>query len=109
MDELSYPNRSRRRSRSRSRHRSRSRSPHESTIATEHNQRQTQYIPIPVPYYQPQAHSSQPAPMTSSNTKSQPVSYLIPQAKQQFINENNQSTVKNLFFFSSNRKIFSLI
>jgi len=90
--------RSRRRSRRYSSHRSRSYSPHESTTITDTKQKQTQFIPISVPYYQPQAHQSQPASIMPTNNNSQPISYIVPQAKQQFIEENNQSTVRNFSF-----------
>lgn len=88
IDELTRSNHSRRHSRSRPR--SRSRSPLETTTMTESNPKQTQFVPIPVPYYQP-------VPMTSNNTNSQPVSYLIPQNKQQFVGENNQTIVRISF------------
>jgi hypothetical protein len=98
---MSRSHRSRRRSRSRQR--SRSPSPFASTIVTDsntnHHQKQTQFIPIPVPYYHPQIQPSQPGPVTSPNKNSQPVSYLIPQAKQQFIDDNNQLTVNISFSF----------
>jgi hypothetical protein len=104
MDELPRTNRSRRRSRSRSRrhssYRSRSYSPLASTTVTENNQNQTSFMP----YYQPQSQPSQPAPITSINNKSQPISYILPQAKQQFIEEYNQPTVRIFSFFD--RKIF---
>lgn len=113
MDELPRSSRSRRRSRSR--HRSRSQSPFASTIANDsnnnnNNQKQTQFIPIPVPYYQPPIQPSQPGPVTSTNTNSQPMSYMIPQAKQQFVEDNNQLPVNiSSFFFFSQSKNVSLI
>jgi len=97
MDDLPRMSRSRRRSRSRrySSHRSRSYSSDESPINTDTKHKQTQFIPITVPYYQPQ---SQSAPIMSTNNNSQPISYMVPQAKQQFIEENNQSTVRTFLF-----------
>jgi hypothetical protein len=104
MDEVPRSTRSHRRSRSR--HRSRSQSPFLSTTPTDNNnnnnnnQKQTQFIPIPVPYYQPQVQPSQPGPVTSTNTNSQPISYIIPQAKQQFVDDNNQLVNISFFLFS---------
>src|SRR5690242_18089052 len=102
MDELPRMSRSHRRSRScrHSSHRSRSHSPRESTLggnnSQDNNTKQPQFIPIPVPYYQPSAQplppsSSQPTtqvPNASSNnntnSSNQPMSYIIQQPKQQF-------------------------
>ncbi len=102
MDDLPRISRSRRRSRRYSSHRSRSYSPHESPTITDTKQKQTQFIPISVPYYQPQAQQSQPASIMPTNNNSQPISYIVPQAKQQFIEENNQSTVRTFLFDCKN-------
>lgn len=88
MDAYSRSSRPRQPPYSRSRHRSRSSSPAESTNDTNVPQ-QTQFIPIPVPYYQPQAQS-QP----TSNINGKPISYVIPQAKQQYLDESNPSAVE---------------
>jgi hypothetical protein len=107
MDEYPRTSRSHRHSRRHSSHRSRSYSPRESTTTTENNHKQTQFVPISVPYYQPQTQPSQSAPIISTN-KSQPISYIIPHVKQQFIEENNhQPSVR--IFFSIKKKIFFLI
>jgi hypothetical protein len=101
MDDLSRTSRSRHRSRSRSRrhsdHRSSSHSPRESTTNADNNPKQTQFFPVPVPYYQPTPQPAQP-PLISSNNHNPPMSYLMPQVKQQFIEENIQPTVKICHF-----------
>jgi hypothetical protein len=114
MEELPRMSRSRRRSRSRrhSGHRSRSHSPRENTSggnnSQDNNTKQTQFIPIPVPYYQPQAQP-QPAPQQqpqaptaqSNNPNNQPMSYVIPQPKQQYIEEFIQSSVRIVCFLNN--------
>jgi hypothetical protein len=118
MDEVSRASHSRHRSRSRScrhsSHRSRSYSPRDSPISDDNNnnQKQTQFIPIAVPYYQPQqATSSQLKPMqtpnVASNNNSSSISYIMPQAQQQYRDENIQSTVRIFLFF--NQKTIYLI
>jgi len=109
MDEVSRASHSRHRSRSRScrhsSHRSRSYSPRDSPTSDDNNnnQKQTQFIPIAVPYYQPQqATSSQLKPMqtpnVASNNNSSSISYIMPQAQQQYRDENIQSTVRIFLF-----------
>ena len=108
MDELSRTSRSRHRSRSRScrhsSHRSRSYSPRDSTIADDNTKKQPQFIPIPVPYYQPQPptaaqqRTTTHTPTASSNNNTQPISYIMPQAKPQYIEENIQPTVRIFLF-----------
>ncbi|CAF2803347.1 unnamed protein product [Rotaria sp. Silwood2] len=101
MDDVSRSSRSRRRSRSRrqSGHRSRSNSPDESTVIEDNNPKQTQFIPIPVPYYHPQqVPSSQTtkmqAPVVSTNNNQQGISYIVPQTKQQYIEDTIQPNTK---------------
>ncbi|CAF1063247.1 unnamed protein product [Rotaria sordida] len=103
MDDLSRTNRSSRRRpriRRQSSHRSRSNSPDESTIIDDNNQKQTQFIPIPIPYYQPQqtASTSQTTklqtPMISSNNNPSSISYIVPQSKQQYMEETVQPNTK---------------
>jgi hypothetical protein len=100
-------NRSRHRSHScrRSSRHSRSYSPHESTITTENNNhsRPNQVIPIHVPYYQPQSTSTLSQAITTqtqipptNNHNFQPVSYIMPQPKQQYVEDHN---VKQDFIF----------
>lgn len=105
MDEFPRTTRSRRRSRSRrhSGRRSRSHSPRESLAggnnSQDNNLKQPQFIPIPVPYYQPpiptQASSSQPATQplnvpSNSNINNPPMTYVIQPPKQQFMEESVQ-------------------
>lgn len=113
MEDLSRTSRSRRRSRSRrhSSHRSRSRSPRDSSSGGNNNNnnqdntlKQPQFIPIPVPYYQPPpaqpqtvnqpstAQTSNLLPNSTNNT--QPVSYIIQPPKQHFIEEFIQPSNK---------------
>ena len=74
--------RSRRRSHRYSERRSRSRSPRASTTTTDnHHKQQPQFIPVPVPYYQP---------------ANNPNSYLIPQATQKMAGENPPATVRSV-------------
>ena len=100
MEELSRTGRSRRRSRRHSSHRSRSHSPRDSLAggnnSQDNNLKQPQFIPIPVPYYQPpiqtQPSSSQPTTQplnvpSNSNTNNQPMTYVIQPSKQQFMEE----------------------
>ncbi|CAF1122715.1 unnamed protein product [Rotaria sp. Silwood1] len=102
MDELSRMGRSHRRSRSRrqSSHRSRSNSPDESTVIDDNNnQKQTQFIPIPVPYYHPQqVPSSQTTkmqiPIASTNNNQPAISYIVPQPKQQYVEDTIQPNTK---------------
>ena len=110
MEDFSRTSRSRRRSRSRrhSEHRSRSHSPRESLAAGNNSQdnhlKQPQFIPIPVPYYQPpmqpQASSSQPPPQSlnipsTSNNNNQPMTYVLqPSKQQQLMDEFVQSPVR---------------
>jgi len=112
MEEMSRTSRSGRRSRScrHSSHRSRSHSPRENSSygnnSHDNNTKQPQFIPIPIPYYQPptqsQQLSSQPTTQTSNmisnNNTTQPMSYVIQPSKQQFIEELIQPTVKNIIF-----------
>ncbi|CAF1112212.1 unnamed protein product [Adineta ricciae] len=104
FDECPHVSRSRHRSHSRSRHhsrnRSRSYSPQESTAPVDSTPKATQFVPIPVPYYQPQSQvpppakpSTQTSAMASSNT-SQPMSYVLPQNNQQFIEGSSQTIMK---------------
>ena len=81
-------NRSRRRSPSRSR-RSRSRSPQE-------NPKAPQFIPIPVPYYQPQtqAQTTAAAPPTNPNSG---LSFLQSHLKKAFVDENANNPVRKSF------------
>ncbi|CAF4546442.1 unnamed protein product [Rotaria sp. Silwood1] len=116
MEELSRMSGSRRHSRSRrhSSHRSRSRSPRENSStgnnAQDNNIKQPQFIPIPVPYYQPPTQPPQPQPQPTvqtlnttsnnnnhnhnNNNNNQPISYFIQPPKQQFIEEMFQPTPK---------------
>ncbi|CAF1466994.1 unnamed protein product [Rotaria sordida] len=115
MEELARMSGSRRHSRScrHSSHRSRSRSPRENTSTGNNTQdnnnniKQPQFIPIPVPYYQPPTQPpAQPTVQTLNtpsnnnnnnnniNNNNQPISYIIPQPKQQFIEEYIQPTAK---------------
>ncbi|CAF2865463.1 unnamed protein product [Rotaria sp. Silwood2] len=115
MDELTRMSGSRRHSRScrHSSHRSRSRSPRENSSTgnntQDNNAKQPQFIPIPVPYYQPPTQLPQPPPIQSTaqtlnttsnnnsnnnNNHNQPMSYIIQQPKQQFIEEIIQPTPK---------------
>jgi hypothetical protein len=122
MDEVSRVSRSRRRSRRHSNHRSRSHSPRESSSggnnSQENNLKQPQFIPIPIPYYQPPMHpqpsSSQPTTQAlnassnnnnNSNTN-QPMSYVIQPPKQQFIEEIIQPTVRTDDFLMKNYLIY---
>jgi hypothetical protein len=71
--------------------------------------KQPQFIPIPVPYYQPPAQPpSQPSTQTSNtssnnninnNNNNQPMTYVIQQPKQRFVEEIIQSAVKQNSFF----------
>lgn len=112
MDELPRGSRSRRRSHSRSRrqsdHRSRSNSPDASSTGGDNNQKQTQFIPIPVPYYHPQQmpatqttpatqQSKTQAPTTMLNNNPSTMSYMVPQTKQ-YNDDNLQSAVRYLHF-----------
>lgn len=109
MEDFSRASRSRRRSRSRrhSDHRSRSHSPRESLAGGNNSQdnhlKQPQFIPIPVPYYQPpmqpQASSSQPPSQSlnmpsTSNNNNQPMAYVLQPSKQQLMDELVQSPVR---------------
>jgi hypothetical protein len=123
MEELGGMNRSRRHSRSRSRrysgHRSRSHSPPENPSDTRTSQektnKQTQFIPIPIPYYQPPPPPPPPPPPSSSlpataatvpsqntlsnsnlfgNGLNQPISYILQQPKPQFMEEFIQPNVR---------------
>ena len=115
MENQSRTSRTHRRSRSRrhSSHRSRSRSPRDSSAGGNNNQdttlKQPQFIPIPVPYYQPTP--TQPSTTQISNhstnttTNSQPMSYVIQPPKQQFIEEFIQPTSKptNVLAYTTNQ------
>ena len=83
-----YPriSRNRRRSPSRSR-RSRSRSPPEAP-------KTAQYIPIAVPYYQPQAPAQAPATSTNPNSG---LSFLQSQLKKALVDDNPNHTVRQIF------------
>lgn len=113
MEDFSRTSRSRRRSRSRrhSDHRSRSHSPRDSSAGGNNSQdnhlKQPQFIPIPVPYYQPplqpQTSSSQPHTPATSNNNNQPMTYVLQPSKQQ--QELVQSPVRPTYI--SYRKISS--
>lgn len=96
MDEYPRSHRSHRRSRRRSRSYS---SP--SSITEVNTSKQPQFIPVPVPYYQPQGQTQ-----TVSNTNSKPMSYVVPQQKQQFLDETNQTapTFANLIPYNSGQQ-----
>lgn len=102
--------RSRRRARSHSRRHSnrcsRSYSSRESSPMPDHNPKPTQFVPAPMPYYQPKIQST---PMTSNNVNSQPISYMIPQVKQQFVEEKPQLNVRIPFFNKKQNLLFLFI
>lgn len=108
MDEIPRMSRSRHRSHScrRSSRHSRSYSPRDSTMTTDNNNssKTAQFIPIPVPYYHPQSATAlsqgtttQTQMTSSSNNHPRPVSYIIPQTKQQYVEDPNVK--KNDFSF----------
>ncbi|UJR22639.1 hypothetical protein I4U23_025679 [Adineta vaga] len=97
-----HRSRSHSRSRHRSRNRSRSYSPYETSMPVDNTPQPTQFVPIPVPYYQHQPQATTQVkpptlqtPNAPTNNTSQSMPYVLPQTNnQQFVENNSQSMMK---------------